>query len=108
QSLSLNPTKISGLCGRLMCCLKYEQDFYEEARKEMPRINREVGTPEGKGIVLETNVLKQSVKVKMILEDDTVDVREFNIRDIQHIKRNSRDTGQADDDPKEDLDFIEE
>ena len=52
QSLSLSPTKISGICGRLMCCLKYEQDCYESMRKQMPRPGRDVRTPDGDGTVL--------------------------------------------------------
>lgn len=49
QGLSLNPGKISGLCGRLMCCLSYESDYYAEAYKKVPKVGSEVGTPEGKG-----------------------------------------------------------
>lgn len=84
QDLSLNPTKISGLCGRLMCCLKYEEDFYEDARRQMPRIGKEIMTPDGRATVLETNILRQKVKVKMILADDTVDVREFSVSDLDY------------------------
>ena len=65
QNLSLNPAKISGLCGRLMCCLKYEQDYYECVRGIMPKAGREVLTPEGPAVVLETNLLTQKVKVKL-------------------------------------------
>lgn len=85
QSLSLNPTKISGLCGRLMCCLKYEQDFYEEAHKLMPKVGRDVITPNGRATVIEVNILKQMVKVKMVLEDDVIDLKEFHINDIEYI-----------------------
>lgn len=65
QGLSLNPTKISGLCGRLMCCLKYENDEYELAKKEMPDFGAEVQTPDGKGRVVELNLLSRIVKVKL-------------------------------------------
>lgn len=65
QGLSLNPGKISGLCGRLMCCLSYENDYYAEASKKMPKIGAEVGTPEGKAIVAAVNMLRMEVKVKM-------------------------------------------
>ncbi len=65
QGLSLNPGKISGLCGRLMCCLSYENDYYAEAVKKMPKIGAEVGTPEGKAIVVSLNMLKMEVKIKM-------------------------------------------
>ncbi len=83
QNLSLNPTKISGICGRLMCCLKYEQDHYEYARKNMPRIGTEVITPEGPAEITDYNLLKEIAKVKMILDDDTVDVKEFSIKELQ-------------------------
>ena len=65
QSLSLNPTKISGTCGRLMCCLKYEQDAYEHLLKTVPKVETEVDTPDGKGTVKEVNLLRRTVKVKL-------------------------------------------
>ena len=65
QSLSLNPTKISGTCGRLMCCLKYEQDAYEDAIKRMPKNDSFVLTPDGTGNVSDINVLKETVSVRM-------------------------------------------
>ena len=65
QGLSLNPGKISGLCGRLMCCLSYENDYYADAIKKMPKVGSEVGTPEGKAIVVGVNMLKMEVKIKM-------------------------------------------
>ncbi len=68
QSLSLNPVKISGTCGRLMCCLKYEQDSYEHLLKTMPKVDAEVDTPRGKGKVTSVNLLRRTVTVK--LDDD--------------------------------------
>ena len=65
QSLSLNPTKISGTCGRLMCCLKYEQDAYEDAIRRMPKNDSFVLTPDGTGNVSDINVLKETVSVRM-------------------------------------------
>ncbi len=65
QSLSLNPTKISGTCGRLMCCLKYEQDAYEDLLRTAPKAESFVDTPEGRGTVVEVDLLRQRVKVKM-------------------------------------------
>ncbi len=65
QSLSLNPTKISGTCGRLMCCLKYEQDAYEDAIKRLPKNDSFVLTPDGTGNVSDINVLKETVSVKL-------------------------------------------
>ena len=65
QNLSLNPTKISGTCGRLMCCLKYEQEAYEDAVKRMPKNESFVETPDGVGTVTQVNLLKETVKVRL-------------------------------------------
>ncbi|WEB81175.1 PSP1 domain-containing protein [Vagococcus lutrae] len=65
QNLSLNQTKISGVCGRLMCCLKYENDTYEEAKRALPDFGKEVETPDGKGRVVGLNLLDRVVKVKL-------------------------------------------
>ena len=65
QSLSLNPTKISGTCGRLMCCLKYEQDAYEDAVKRMPKSESFVETPDGVGTISQVNLLRETVKVRL-------------------------------------------
>ena len=65
QNLSLNPTKISGTCGRLMCCLKYEQDAYEDLIRNSPKAESFVDTPEGRGTIVEVELLRQRVKVKM-------------------------------------------
>jgi cell fate regulator YaaT (PSP1 superfamily) len=72
QNLSLNPTKISGTCGRLMCCLKYEQDAYEDLLRTSPKAESFVDTPDGRGTVIEVNLLKQCVKVRMEDHPDTV------------------------------------
>lgn len=65
QGLSLNPTKISGSCGRLMCCLKYEQDTYEELIKMSPKVGAVVMTPEGRGVVTDSNILTGKIKVRL-------------------------------------------
>ncbi len=80
QSLSLNPTKISGTCGRLMCCLKYEQDAYESLIKSSPKAESLVNTCDGIGTVTDTNLLKQTVKVR--LEQDPSTVKCYNNCDI--------------------------
>jgi len=69
QNLSLNPTKISGICGRLMCCLRYEHENYVQIRKELPRRNDRIMTPEGKAVVIDPVILKESVKVRLILNE---------------------------------------
>ncbi len=73
QSMSLNPGKISGSCGRLMCCLRYEQEAYEELTKNVPKQGAFVETPSGYGVVTQVNLLRQMVKVKLDGDgDDTV------------------------------------
>ena len=74
QNLSLNPTKISGTCGRLMCCLKYEQDAYEDLLRTAPKVESFVDTPEGRGTVVESDLLRQRVKVRMEEQPETVSV----------------------------------
>ncbi len=81
QNLSLNPTKISGVCGRLMCCLKYEQEQYEQTRKKMPRVGREVITPDGKGTVSELNILKETVSVR-IPSGDATEIKTYSLEQI--------------------------
>ena len=74
QNLSLNPTKISGTCGRLMCCLKYEQDAYEDLLRTSPKMDSFVDTPEGRGTVVEIDLLRQRVKVRMEDSPETISV----------------------------------
>ena len=73
QNLSLNPAKISGICGRLMCCLKYENDIYMELRRGMPDIGEKVRTPDGLGKVVETVLLENKVKVRLYIDDTPQD-----------------------------------
>ncbi len=87
QNLSLNPTKISGTCGRLMCCLKYEQDAYEDLIRNSPKVDSFVDTPEGRGTVIESELLRQRVKVRMEDNPDTISV--FSNEDIA-ILRNGK------------------
>lgn len=83
QSLSLNPTKISGLCGRLMCCLKYEHSTYEELLKTMPQVGAIVITSAGKGTVIDTYTLLERVKVKVRLKDGSDDISQYQVQDIE-------------------------
>ena len=82
QNLSLNPTKISGVCGRLMCCLTFEQEHYERTRKRMPRIGREVETPEGRAVVTDINVLKETVTVR-INKGDAFEQKDFPLEEVK-------------------------
>ena len=74
QNLSLNPTKISGTCGRLMCCLKYEQEAYEDLLRTAPKMDSFVDTPEGRGTVTEVDLLRSRVKVRMEDSPETISV----------------------------------
>ena len=74
QNLSLNPTKISGTCGRLMCCLKYEQEAYEDLLRHAPKMDSFVDTPEGRGTVVEVDLLRSRVKVRMEDAPETIAV----------------------------------
>lgn len=80
QNLSLNPTKISGTCGRLMCCLKYEQEAYEDLIKTSPKAESFVDTPDGRGTVTDVNLLRQSVRVRM--EDHPENINCYHNCDI--------------------------
>lgn len=85
QNLSLTPSKISGACGRLMCCLKYEQEVYEEKLSRLPKVGAIVKTPEGEGTVENVETLKELLKVKIVEKDETK-VKKFNINDVVIIK----------------------
>lgn len=87
QNLSLNPTKISGLCGRLMCCLEYENPYYQEVTSKMPKLNSEVTTPDGKGQVIYTNVLKQTVSVKLDKGEGSFAVKDYKLEEIKFQKQ---------------------
>ncbi len=82
QNLSLSPTKISGLCGRLMCCLQYEQNAYDDMKKKMPKVNREVMTPDGLGTAIENNAITEKTKVRITLSDGSFDVREYHYSEL--------------------------
>ena len=84
QNLSLNPTKISGTCGRLMCCLKYEQEAYEDLIRSAPKADSFVDTPEGRGTVVDINLMRQRVKVRMEENPDIINV--FNNADIAVLR----------------------
>lgn len=106
QNLSLNPTKISGLCGRLMCCLAYENNHYSETFKLMPRINSEVETPEGKGTVIYNNLLKRLVQVR-IGEKDNPESKIVEYP-LSELKIKSKNNIGFDDDPGNKLSELED
>ena len=71
QGLSMNPTKLTGTCGRLMCCLSYEQAAYEDANKRVPKVGKKVKTPDGIGVVIYSDLLKEKVTVRFEKEEET-------------------------------------
>ena len=91
QNLSLNPTKISGICGRLMCCLNYEQSTYEDIRKRLPKVGAIVKTEEGTGPVVGNSIVKEMVKVKLKKGDEEV-VQEFDIKEIELVSGDYEDS----------------
>ena len=94
QGLSLNPTKISGSCGRLMCCLKYEQDVYEELIKLSPKVGAVVMTPEGRGVVTDSNILTGKIKVRLDKNPDSPPV-DMTRDDLNAVVRDSRPKAEA-------------
>ena len=101
QGLSLNPGKISGLCGRLMCCLSYENDYYAEAYKKVPKIGAEVGTPEGKAIVAAVNMLRMEVKVKIDDRNGGWIYKDYPVSEIRFKKGNQPEQNDDDSDKEE-------
>ncbi len=84
QNLSLNPTKISGTCGRLMCCLKYEQDAYEDAVKRCPRNESFVECPDGVGNIVSVNLLRERVRVKL---DESTDLpKSYRVSEVRVVR----------------------
>jgi cell fate regulator YaaT (PSP1 superfamily) len=65
QQLSLNPSKISGICGRLMCCLTYEYSAYQEVRKHLPRVGKRIRTPQGEGRIIRYNLIRETVTLEL-------------------------------------------
>ena len=104
QGLSLNPGKISGLCGRLMCCLQYENDYYSETYKLMPKINSEIKTPDGKAIVMSNDMLKKVVTAKITLKDGSVEIKQYPLDKIKAKHTLSVDDDDIGDDLKGILD----
>lgn len=85
QNIALNPNRINGMCGRLLCCFKYEDEFYEEMQKKMPKVNSFVNTPDGKGMVVSTDFLKEKVSVSF-KKDETEEIKIYDLKDISKLK----------------------
>jgi cell fate regulator YaaT (PSP1 superfamily) len=108
QNLSLNPTKISGVCGRLMCCLKNEQETYEELNSHLPAVGDTVTTPEKlKGEVYSLNVLRQLVKVLITLDNDEKEIREYPVSELRFKPRRRYDKNDVNDKELKELEELE-
>ena len=101
QNMSLNPSKISGNCGRLMCCLKYEQEVYEDKLKHLPKIGAVVQTEDGEGIVDSIETLKEIVKVKLKDDNDETYYKKYNSIDLKILK--NADSEVIDEEEKENM-----
>ena len=98
QGLHLNPSKISGLCGRLMCCLEYENDYYAEACKKVPKIGSTVKSPEGDGVVVSNDMLKMITKLKISKGDGSEVYKDFPVNDLEFKRKLDADKKEKDDD----------
>lgn len=108
QNLSLNPTKISGVCGRLMCCLKNEEEAYEELNSKLPNVGDVLTTKDNlRGEVQSVSVLKQLVKVIVTLENDEKEVREYKVEDLRFKPRKKKDRVSIDDEELRALELLE-
>ena len=105
QNIALNPTKISGNCGRLMCCLRYEQEAYESKLKKLPKVGAIVSTAEGEGIVDNVEILKEIVRVKIKDGEDTF-YKKYPASEIKIIK--NIESKEIDPEEKENLKELEE
>lgn len=102
QNLSLNPTKISGVCGRLMCCLTNEEETYEELNSHLPSIGDYVTTPEKlKGEVQSVNVLRQTVRIVVLLDNDEKEVRDYKVDELRFKPRRRKNNRVSKEEMKE-------
>ena len=108
QNLSLNPTKISGVCGRLMCCLKYEEDTYEELNGRLPNIGDYVTTDDGlKGEVHSVSILRQLVKVIVTVNNDEKEIREYKVDQLKFRPKKRREKQSTNDAELKQLEALE-
>ncbi len=106
QGLSLNPTKISGLCGRLMCCLKYEDEYYAETLKLMPKVGAELNMEEGLAVVESVDMLRQTVKARVALKNGETEMRQYHVDQLP--QRNVQPTAEEPVEADDTSDIVEE
>ena len=91
QGIALNPNRINGMCGRLLCCLKYEDEYYEQMQKKMPRVGFKVTTPDGVGSVASVDMLKETVTVSFKKDEDTTENKTYPLVDIKFNSKETKD-----------------
>lgn len=97
QGLSLNPQKLSGCCGKLMCCLKYENSYYQEMYKKMPKVNTSATTPDGEGIVLNNDILRREVTLRFTTPEGDIEIKKFPLDSINaKVKQNAEEIREED------------
>ena len=101
QGLSLNPSKISGCCGKLMCCLRYENNYYQDMYKKMPKVNSQVETPDGRGAVAENDALRAEVKVKFLADDGGISFKRYPLDKIRALGKHSTRREEAEESDEE-------
>jgi hypothetical protein len=87
QNISLNPTKISGLCGRLMCCLEHEHNVYKEIKPRLKKVGNDVMTPDGPGTVIENLILLEQCKVRVTFPGEVIEIRAYPLEEVKNISR---------------------
>ncbi len=108
QNLSLNPSKISGVCGRLMCCLKYEEETYEYLNGKLPNVGDLVTTDDGlRGEVHSVNVLRQTVKVRVTVDKDEIEIMEYRVDQLRFKPRRKKEKVQVQDAELKKLEALE-
>ena len=108
QNLSLNPTKISGICGRLFCCLNYEHKNYEEMLSVLPTTGSIVKTPDGKGRVLDVYVLTEELKVQLDTQNDAISIKRFKLKDVEVVRYAKKYSDRLDRDLEKELKELED
>lgn len=97
QGLSLNPGKLNGACGRLMCCLQFEKEAYDDAHRRLPEVGARVRTPVGMGVVTDVNYIEETLNIKFVSENDT-EIEKYSwedIEDLNHDMKRNKDNGKG-------------
>ena len=99
QGIALNPNKINGICGRLLCCLKYEDKYYHETLQKMPKINSLVTTPDGEGKVVYNDILREK-SIVTIMKDDNIERKEYDVSELKFTKPDVKQNKDSENDDK--------